>query len=84
MKAVAIYGSNVVTAEGRTWRIQRKITSRAFSPRTVGLVHLETVRQTNEMIKALQRRYTDTEIEMEEYSHSYGGKMVMVVFIGMR
>ena len=73
MKAVAIYGSNVLTAEGRTWRKHRKITSRAVSPRTVGLVHAETVRQTNEMIRALQRRYTDTEIEMEEYPHITGG-----------
>jgi cytochrome P450 len=71
MKAVAIYGSNVITAEGREWRKHRKITARAFSPRTVQIVLAETVRQTNEMLNCLQRKYTDNQIEMEEYDSPF-------------
>src|SRR5438270_109792 len=33
VNAVAIYGLNVLTEEGKVWRKHRKIASRAFSPR---------------------------------------------------
>lgn len=67
MKGVALYGSNVLTAEGKVWRKHRKITSRAFSPKTLQMVHAETVRQTNQMLNCLQKKYSTTEVEMEEY-----------------
>ena len=67
VNAVAIYGLNVLTEEGKVWRKHKKIASRAFSPRTIQMVQAETVRQTQEMLKCLQRKYSESEIVLEEY-----------------
>lgn len=71
MNAVAIYGLNVLTAEGKVWRKHRKITARAFSSRTIQMVQVETVRQTREMLKCLQKKYSEAEIVLEEYVPIY-------------
>src|SRR5438046_9852480 len=52
---VNIFGENVVTTEGHTWREHRKITAPAFSERTNALVWKESLNQTKAMLTMWSR-----------------------------
>ena len=55
IEVLGIYGRNVLTTDGATWRLHRKITSKPFSERNNQLVHDETVRQTTQMLAAWEQ-----------------------------
>ena len=48
---VDIYGKNIISTEGATWRRHRKTTALAFSEKTNRLVWKETLKQTGDMLK---------------------------------
>lgn len=77
VNAVALYGQNVLTAEGKVWKKHRKITARAFNPKTIQMVHAETIQQTQEMLKCLQREYSDDEVVLERYVTISKGKTLI-------
>lgn len=60
-----IYGRNVVTSEGATWRLHRKITSRPFSERNNQLVHEESVRQALQMMESWELKSHDGAVTIE-------------------
>lgn len=45
-----MYGKNVLTTEGATWRMHRKITSASFNERNAALVFGESIEQTQGLI----------------------------------
>lgn len=47
------YGENVVSANGATWKRQRRMTAPSFTERNVGRVFSEAVRQALSMVEAL-------------------------------
>ncbi|KAJ3289946.1 hypothetical protein HDU79_003657 [Rhizoclosmatium sp. JEL0117] len=49
---IDIYGSNIVTTEGATWRRHRKIAGPVFGERNNALVHEASLRIANEMFAA--------------------------------
>lgn len=51
-QSIKIYGDNVVTAEGQTWRHHRKITSPPFSEKNNHLVWTETLEQSQAMVNS--------------------------------
>ena len=51
-ESIKIYGNNVVTSEGQTWRHHRKITSPPFSERNNHLVWTETLEQCQAMVNS--------------------------------
>jgi cytochrome P450 len=62
-----IYGRNVVTTEGGDWRHHRKITSRPFSEKNNLLVHNESIRQANQMMKTWEDKAVDGKFVLKEY-----------------
>lgn len=60
-----IYGRNVITSEGATWRLHRKITSRPFSERNNQLVHEESVRQALQMMESWELKSHDGAVTIE-------------------
>lgn len=50
--SLKIYGDNVVTTEGQTWRHHRKITSPPFSEKNNHLVWTETLEQCHAMVNS--------------------------------
>jgi cytochrome P450 len=69
IETLDIYGRNVVTTEGLTWRLHRKITSRPFSEKNNLLVHEESVRQASQMFASWEKRSKDGEVLIEKYAH---------------
>ena len=51
-KILNLYGRNIISAEGHSWRHQRKITSPSFTERNNQLVWTESIRQTELMMKS--------------------------------
>ena len=51
-KSIKLYGNNVVTTEGQTWRRHRKITSPPFSEKNNHLVWSETLEQCQAMVNS--------------------------------
>ena len=51
-ESIKLYGNNVVTSEGATWRHHRKITSPPFSERNNHLVWSETLEQCQAMVNS--------------------------------
>ena len=51
-KSIKLYGNNVVTTEGQTWRHHRKITSPPFSEKNNRLVWSETLEQCQAMVNS--------------------------------
>ena len=49
-ESIKLYGNNVVTSEGQTWRHHRKITSPPFSEKNNHLVWTETLEQCQAMV----------------------------------
>lgn len=49
-KILAMYGNNVVTTEGASWRLHRKVTSASFNERNAALTFAESIRQTAGMV----------------------------------
>ena len=49
-KNVEIYGTNVVSSEGQSWRYHRRLTSPAFSEKNNQLVWTETIDRTKAML----------------------------------
>ncbi|RPA82090.1 cytochrome P450 [Ascobolus immersus RN42] len=50
-KAIDVYGKNVVTTEGKEWRLHRKITAPPFSEKNNSHVFYESLRQAHEAAK---------------------------------
>ena len=67
LEVLVIYGQNVVTTEGATWRLHRKITSKPFSERNNQLVHDETVRQTIQMLSSWASTSQNGKIVVEKF-----------------
>ena len=44
------FGHNVLTSEGHSWRVQRKVTAASFNERNAALVFRESIRQTLGML----------------------------------
>ncbi|KAG9089767.1 hypothetical protein FS749_001071 [Ceratobasidium sp. UAMH 11750] len=55
-----MFGPNVATLEGDTWKHHRRITQRAFTEKNVQLVWSETVLATEQLFKLWDERYGDT------------------------
>ncbi len=51
-ESIRLYGNNVVTSEGQTWRHHRKITSPPFSEKNNHLVWNETLEQCHAMVNS--------------------------------
>ena len=51
-ESLRIYGNNVVTSEGQTWKHHRKITSPPFSEKANHLVWSETLEQCHSMVNS--------------------------------
>lgn len=51
-QAVDVYGKNVVSTEGATWRLHRKATSPPFTEKNNVLVWEESIRQAQAMLKS--------------------------------
>ena len=51
-ESIKLYGNNVVTSEGQTWRHHRKITSPPFSEKNNCLVWSETLEQCQAMVNS--------------------------------
>lgn len=49
-KILAMYGDNVVTTEGASWRLRRKATSASFNERNAALTFTESIMQTAGMV----------------------------------
>lgn len=50
-KSVEVFGKNVVTTDGQEWKFHRKVTSPSFGEKNNALVFLESIRQTNQMLR---------------------------------
>ena len=59
-KVVELFGKNVLSCEGSTWRAHRKATAPAFSEELHGLVWTETLQQIDKMFVAWQSRGSKT------------------------
>ena len=59
-KVIELFGQNVLTTEGSSWRAHRKATAPAFSNELHGLVWTETLQQTKTMLEIWQRRRTNS------------------------
>ena len=70
VESLDIYGRNVVTSEGSTWRLHRKITSKPFSERNNQLVHDESVRQALQMMQSWTSQSHNGRITIEK-SHPH-------------
>ena len=62
-----VYGKNVVTTEGSSWRLHRKITSRPFSEKNNQLVHDESVRQATQMMASWDQNAKNGAVLVNKY-----------------
>jgi len=62
-----IYGRNVVTTAGATWRLHRKITNKPFNERNNQLVHDETIRQTIQMLSSWESTSQNGKVVVEKF-----------------
>ncbi|KAI9836493.1 MAG: hypothetical protein M1838_005065, partial [Thelocarpon superellum] len=63
-KIIELFGANVVTTEGQTWRLHRKLTAPAFSERNNAVVWKETDRQVQRMMATWAARKGNTTNDM--------------------
>ena len=49
-KLLEVFGPNILTTEGTTWRLHRKVTSASFNEKNAALVWAETIHQTQSLI----------------------------------
>ena len=63
-KVIELFGQNVLSSEGSTWRAHRKATAPAFSEELHGLVWTETLQQTDKMLEAWQGRGNNSPDQM--------------------
>lgn len=64
-KVIELFGQNVLSSEGSTWRAHRKATAPAFSEELHGLVWTETLQQTAKMFEMLQSRGNNSSDRMD-------------------
>ena len=64
---MGIYGKNVVTTVGDEWKLNRKITSRAFSVKNLHLVHAEMTRQVSQMMASWEIATHNGQVVIEQY-----------------
>lgn len=68
----------MVTTEGATWRLHRKITSKPFSEKNNQLVHDETVRQAIQMSTAWESKLQNGKAIIEKFPPFTNYSMLMV------
>jgi len=61
-----VYGENVVSLAGPAWRVHRRIAARAFSQKTIELVHEETRHQVLQMMSAWEENMIGDSLVVEE------------------
>jgi cytochrome P450 len=49
-KVLNMYGNNILTTEGATWRMHRKITSASFNEKNAALIFHESINQTKGLL----------------------------------
>jgi cytochrome P450 len=65
-REMGLYGNNIVSTTGDEWKLHRRITSRAFSPKTLQLVYTETMRHVRQMMATWERSYDGKSVCIEE------------------
>lgn len=60
------FGDNVLTSEGHTWRVHRKVTAPSFNERNAALVFRESIRQTLGMLSYWEHRLAQPEPQAED------------------
>lgn len=65
-RKMGLFGENIVSTTLDKWRIHRRITSRAFSQKTIQLVHFETTRQTSQMMATWEAAYDGQSVCIEK------------------
>lgn len=63
-KVIELFGQNVLSTEGSTWRAHRRATAPAFSDGLHSLVWTETLQQTNTMLQLWHGRGTNSPDQM--------------------